>query len=49
MSEREGGGQVEYPDENPEIHHLFEEELAEHGVTCRMEELSPFCTSAVPA
>ena len=49
LSEREGGGQVEYPDENPEIHRLFEEECAEHGVTCRMEDLSPFCTAAVPA
>ncbi len=45
VSEREGGGQIEYADENPEIHHAFEAELARNGAVCRMDELSPFCTS----
>jgi mannose-6-phosphate isomerase-like protein (cupin superfamily) len=49
VSEREGGGQVEYEDENPDIHRIFESELAEHGVTCKMGHLSPFCSAAVPA
>ncbi|HZT08525.1 MAG TPA: cupin domain-containing protein [Chloroflexota bacterium] len=53
VSEREGGGQIEYPDENPEIHRIFEEALHQHGATCRMRHLSPFCTaedeSAIPA
>jgi quercetin dioxygenase-like cupin family protein len=46
VSEREGGGQIEYEDENPEIHRMFEAELAKHGAVCRMAELSPFCTSS---
>jgi hypothetical protein len=46
VSEREGGGQIEYPDENPEVHRIFEEALASHGATCRMTHLSPFCTTA---
>jgi mannose-6-phosphate isomerase-like protein (cupin superfamily) len=49
VSEREGGGQVEYEDENPEIHRIFEAELQEHSVSCKMSALSPFCTAGVPA
>ncbi len=45
VSEREGGGQVEYEDENPEIHRIFEEAVHQHGATCRMGHLSPFCTT----
>ncbi|HEY3116092.1 MAG TPA: cupin domain-containing protein [Chloroflexota bacterium] len=47
VSERDGGGQIEYEDENPEIHRLFEADLASHGAVCRMGDLSPFCTTGV--
>lgn len=46
VSEREGGGQIEYPDENPEIHRIFEEGLRKNGAECSMARHSPFCTSA---
>jgi quercetin dioxygenase-like cupin family protein len=34
---KEGGWQVEYQDENPKVHEIFEAELAKHGATCRMK------------
>jgi mannose-6-phosphate isomerase-like protein (cupin superfamily) len=43
VSEKQGGRQVEYEDEDPEIHRIFEEELAKRGVTCRMKNLVPGC------
>lgn len=45
ISERAGGAQIEYEDEDPEIHRIFESELALHGAVCRMGGQSPFCTS----
>lgn len=48
VSEREGGGQIEYDDENPTVHRLFEEALGSHGAACRMHQLSPFCTASAP-
>jgi hypothetical protein len=45
VSEEEGGIQVEYERENPEIHRIFEAELAEHGAVCHMAGQSPYCTS----
>ncbi len=45
VSEDEGGTQVAYPNENPEVHRIFESELAKRGVTCQMSNLSPFCTA----
>lgn len=44
VSEKEGGWQTEYEDEDPEIHRIFEAELAKRGVTCRMQNLAPGCT-----
>ncbi len=44
VDEKEGGRQVEYEDEDPYVHELFEEELAKRGVTCRMKNLHPRCT-----
>jgi quercetin dioxygenase-like cupin family protein len=44
VSVKEGGWQVEYEDEDPEVHRIFESELAKRGVACRMKNLSPFCT-----
>ena len=39
-----GGIQVEYEDEDPEVHQIYEQELASHGATCRMKNLIPSCT-----
>src|SRR5579871_1744466 len=36
VSEDEGGTQIEYPNENPEIHRIFEDELKKRGVECQM-------------
>lgn len=44
VSNKEGGLQVEYEDENPEIHAIFEEELRKRGLVCRMKNMSPYCT-----
>jgi quercetin dioxygenase-like cupin family protein/oxalate decarboxylase/phosphoglucose isomerase-like protein (cupin superfamily) len=45
VSVKLGGAQIEYEDENPEIHELFERELAANGAQCRMKGLIPACTS----
>jgi hypothetical protein len=45
VSVKEGGNQIEYPDENPEIHKTFEAELAANGARCRMKGQVPWCTS----
>jgi len=44
ISEKDGGIQTEYEDEDPEIHKIFEAELAKRGIECRMKNLSPYCT-----
>lgn len=43
-SVKEGGTQLEYEDEDPEIHRLFEREVARAGSSCRMRGRHPFCT-----
>jgi quercetin dioxygenase-like cupin family protein/oxalate decarboxylase/phosphoglucose isomerase-like protein (cupin superfamily) len=43
VSVKLGGAQIEYEDEDPAIHELFERELASHGATCRMKGLVPWC------
>jgi quercetin dioxygenase-like cupin family protein len=40
----EGGIQVEYENEDPEIHRIYEEELRKRGLTCYMKSMSPYCT-----
>lgn len=45
-SGKEGGWQVEYEDEDPSIHAMFEAELARHGAPCRMASLVPWCTGS---
>ncbi|HEX6513786.1 MAG TPA: cupin domain-containing protein [Chloroflexota bacterium] len=37
VSVKEGGWQIEYEDEDPSIHRLFESELKKHGATCQMK------------
>ncbi|MBI4491146.1 MAG: cupin domain-containing protein [Deltaproteobacteria bacterium] len=44
---KEGGWQVEYEDEEREIHEIFEKEIAAHGATCRMKAFVPWCTGEV--
>jgi len=44
VSIKEGGIQVEYTDEDREIHDIFEKELAVKGVTCNMKSFIPYCT-----
>jgi len=43
-SVKEGGTQLEYEDEDPEIHRLFEAEMGRAGASCRMKGRHPFCT-----
>ena len=44
VSGKKGGYQVEYEDEDPEIHEIFEAELAKRSITCRMKNMVPWCT-----
>lgn len=45
-----GGWQIEYEDEDPEIHREYERELAAHGARCAMRGLVPGCEGVtVPA
>ena len=46
-SVKEGGWQIEYEDEDREIHEIFEKELAAHGAACRMKAFIPWCTGEV--
>lgn len=49
VSEKEGGTQVEYEDEDPRIHQTFEAEIARHGASCRMRGMIPSCTGEAQA
>ena len=42
-----GGAQIEYEDEDPRIHEMFEADLARTGTPCRMKAFSPACTGEV--
>jgi mannose-6-phosphate isomerase-like protein (cupin superfamily) len=46
-SVKEGGWQIEYADEEQRIHEIFEADLVEHGVTCKMKAFIPWCTGEV--
>ncbi len=41
------GGQIEYEDEDREIHKIFEKDLKAHGAPCRMKAFIPWCTGEV--
>ena len=44
---KEGGWQIEYEDEDREIHKIFEKEVAANGATCKMKAFVPWCTGEV--
>jgi mannose-6-phosphate isomerase-like protein (cupin superfamily) len=44
VSIKDGGIQVEYTDEDVEIHEIFEAELAKSGARCNMKAFIPYCT-----
>jgi mannose-6-phosphate isomerase-like protein (cupin superfamily) len=44
---KEGGWQIEYHDEDREIHQIFEKDLAGHGAPCRMKAFVPWCNGEV--
>jgi mannose-6-phosphate isomerase-like protein (cupin superfamily) len=44
---KDGGWQIEYEDEDREIHQIFEKELTVHGATCKMKAFVPWCTGEV--
>jgi quercetin dioxygenase-like cupin family protein len=46
VSVKLGGAQIEYEDEDPRVHELFERDLAAHGAQCRMAGLVPWCTAS---
>jgi quercetin dioxygenase-like cupin family protein len=46
VSVKQGGAQIEYEDESPRIHQIFEEEMAKAGAACRMKSMIPWCTAA---
>jgi quercetin dioxygenase-like cupin family protein len=43
-SVKEGGDNIEWEDEDPQIHKDYEAELARNGVECTMGKHHPFCT-----
>ena len=44
---KEGGWQIEYGDEEKEIHQIFEKDLKSHGAPCKMKAFVPWCTGEV--
>ena len=46
VSLKEGGGQIEYEDEDQRIHREFETELKKAGARCTMGAYHPHCTLA---
>jgi len=44
VSVKEGGLQMEYEDEERNIHRIFEDHLHQAGATCRMKSMIPWCT-----
>lgn len=43
VSVKLGGWQIEYEDEDPRIHEMFERDLAAHNAVCRMKALVGWC------
>jgi quercetin dioxygenase-like cupin family protein len=49
VSGKKGGYQLEYEDEDPEIHEIFEAELKKRGLTCKMKNMVPWCAGEAGA
>src|SRR5712691_2994065 len=48
VSVKEGGWQIEYEDEDPSVHQLFESEVRRHGAECQMKGYLPDrCTGVI--
>jgi oxalate decarboxylase/phosphoglucose isomerase-like protein (cupin superfamily) len=47
ISQKDGGGQIEYPDEDPCIHEMFEEAIGQQGAECRMRSFISQCNGTV--
>ena len=47
QSFKEGGYQIEYADEDPKIHDIYEAELERNEVTCRMKAFISYCKGEV--
>ncbi len=47
VSVKQGGAQIEYDDEDREIHEIFEAVLAKVGAPCHMGSMVPWCTQQV--
>lgn len=45
VDQKAGGAQIEFEDEDPSIHRMFEEEMAKAGAPCRMAGEVPWCTA----
>jgi hypothetical protein len=43
-SVKEGGAQIEFEDEDPMVHEMFEASLAKVGAQCKMGLAVPHCT-----
>ena len=48
-SVKEGGAQIEYEDEDPQIHRDFEAAVAKAGAVCGMGKHHPHCTQRAAA
>jgi quercetin dioxygenase-like cupin family protein len=44
---KQGGSQIEYADEDPQIHQQFEAALGRSGALCRMRSMVPWCGGQV--
>jgi mannose-6-phosphate isomerase-like protein (cupin superfamily) len=49
LSLKEGGGQIEYEDQDPRIHRIWLEEMKKNNITPRMEEINPAVPRAASA
>jgi hypothetical protein len=45
VSLKEGGQQIEYEDEDPQIHRAFESELRKSRASCHMKGVVPWCAA----
>jgi mannose-6-phosphate isomerase-like protein (cupin superfamily) len=46
VSAKDGGAQIEYPDEDRRVHEIFEAELKKNGAPCHMKSMIDWCTGS---